>query len=75
MTMTFETGAPAIKHFGSFPIHGVVRLPHKPDDHDDVIMMEIDAKIALGWKSRGPPPISTCLAKTTHNITGHYPRP
>jgi hypothetical protein len=34
MTMTFETGAPAIKHFGSFPIHGVVRLPHKPDDHD-----------------------------------------
>jgi hypothetical protein len=34
MTMTFQTGAPAIKHFGSFPIHGVVRLPHKPDDHD-----------------------------------------
>jgi hypothetical protein len=34
MTMTFTTGAPAIKHFGSLPIHGVVRLPHKPDDHD-----------------------------------------
>lgn len=34
MTMTFTTGAPAIKHFGSFPIHGVVRLPHKPDDRD-----------------------------------------
>jgi hypothetical protein len=34
MTMTFQAGAPAIKHFGSFPIHGVVRLPHRPDDHD-----------------------------------------
>ena len=34
MTMTFQTGAPAIKHFGSFPIHGVVRLPHKPDEQD-----------------------------------------
>jgi hypothetical protein len=32
MTMTFQTGAPAIKHFGSFPIHGVVRKTH---DHDD----------------------------------------
>jgi len=34
MTMTFTTGAPAIKHFGSFPIHGVVRLPHRSDDRD-----------------------------------------
>jgi hypothetical protein len=34
MTMTFTTGAPAIKHFGSLPIHGVVRLPHRSDDHD-----------------------------------------
>jgi hypothetical protein len=33
MTMTFQTGAPAIKHFGSFPIHGVVRKTHD-DDHD-----------------------------------------
>jgi hypothetical protein len=35
MTMTFQTGAPAIKHFGSFPIHGVVRKSHDNDhDHD-----------------------------------------
>ena len=37
MTMTFQTGAPAIKHFGSFPIHGVVRKTHDNDhahDHD-----------------------------------------
>jgi hypothetical protein len=34
MTMTFTTGAPAIKHFGGLPIHGVVRLPHKPEDRD-----------------------------------------
>ena len=39
MTMTFHTAAPAIHHFGRFPSHGVVRLPHKPEDpdheHDD----------------------------------------
>ena len=34
MTMTFTTGAPAIKHFGGLPIHGVVRLPRKSDDRD-----------------------------------------
>jgi hypothetical protein len=35
MTMTFQTGAPAIKHFGTFPIHGVVRKAHDNDhDHD-----------------------------------------
>jgi hypothetical protein len=36
MTMTFQTGAPALKHFGSFPIHGVVRKTHDHDfDKDD----------------------------------------
>jgi hypothetical protein len=35
MTMMFQTGAPAIKHFGSFAIHGVVRKTHDNDrDHD-----------------------------------------
>jgi hypothetical protein len=38
-------------------------------------MVEIDAKVELGWKSRGAQPISTCLAKTTHNITGHLSAP
>jgi hypothetical protein len=30
-------------------------------------IMEIGTKIALGWKSRGAQPISTCLARTTHS--------
>jgi hypothetical protein len=35
MTMTFQPGAPALKHFGGFPIHGVVRKSHDNDhDHD-----------------------------------------
>jgi hypothetical protein len=34
MSMTFAKDAPATGHFGTLPIHGVVRLPHKPDDHD-----------------------------------------
>jgi hypothetical protein len=34
VTLTFASNAPATGHFGSQPIHGVVRLPHKPDDHD-----------------------------------------
>ncbi len=35
MTMMFQTGAPAIKHFGTFAIHGVVRKTHDNDhDHD-----------------------------------------
>lgn len=34
MTMTVAKGAPATGHFGSLPIHGVVRLPHNSDDHD-----------------------------------------
>ncbi|HEY6384320.1 MAG TPA: hypothetical protein VIX91_01420 [Candidatus Acidoferrum sp.] len=35
MTMTFQTGAPAIKHFGSLPIHGVVRKSHAHDSERD----------------------------------------
>jgi hypothetical protein len=35
MTMTFQTGAPAIKHFGSFPIHGVVRKTLEHDSDKD----------------------------------------
>jgi hypothetical protein len=36
VTLTFVNKAPATGHFGSLPIHGVVRNPRKPDDsHDD----------------------------------------
>jgi hypothetical protein len=34
VTLTFAAKAPATGHFGSLPIHGVVRLPHRSDDHD-----------------------------------------
>jgi len=35
VTMTFANKAPATGHFGSLPIHGVVRNSHKPDEHHD----------------------------------------
>jgi hypothetical protein len=31
-------------------------------------MVEIDAKVELGWKSRGAQPISTCLATFRRKI-------
>ncbi len=34
VTLTFASMSPATGHFGSQPIHGVVRLPRKSDDHD-----------------------------------------
>jgi len=34
VTLTFAAKTPATGHFGSLPIHGVVRLPHSSDDHD-----------------------------------------
>jgi len=36
VTLTFASKAPATGHFGSLPIHGVVRNPRKPDElHDE----------------------------------------
>jgi len=32
--MTLVFGAPATTHFGTDPVHGVVRFPGKSDDHD-----------------------------------------
>ena len=34
VTLTFAAKTPATGHFGSLPIHGVVRLPHRSDDRD-----------------------------------------
>jgi hypothetical protein len=34
VTLTFAAKTPATGHFGGLPIHGVVRLPHRSDDHE-----------------------------------------
>ena len=34
ISLVFQTGAPAIAHFGSQAIHGVVRFPRKSDEGD-----------------------------------------